>query len=149
MTPNEVVALRALCEQATPGPWQWDVDDADMTAPCALPAPHRDEDEVRPTGHECEAFPVERDDAGLVSRWEYHVPIIITDSGYYPPRENDRAFIAAARTALPELLEELEAANKCKGQLRKEMAGLLQEVARLKADLRDWHEAEQRSRPYL
>lgn len=37
-------------------------------------------------------------------RW---ATVIETDSGMYPPRQNDRDFIAASRTAMPELIAEV------------------------------------------
>lgn len=44
------------------------------------------------------------------SDWEetFDPPIIQTDSGIYGPVENDRAFISLSRTAIPELLAEIE-----------------------------------------
>lgn len=42
-------------------------------------------------------------------------PIIETDSGHYGPEENDRDFIAAARTAVPSLIAEV-------GRLREALA---------------------------
>lgn len=80
--------LRALCEAATPSPWTWDDDDR----PDALLGP--------PYGVE----------------WLPNEPqrerIITTDSGCYGPNAADRAFIAAARTAVPELLDENERLRK-------------------------------------
>lgn len=91
MTPSELSAIAARADAATPGPWFW-ADEA-MYANAA------------PT-------PETRDDAG----WDWRsgqprqiapIRLIETDSGYYPPREKDRAFLAAARSDVPALVAEV------------------------------------------
>lgn len=68
--------LREFAERATPGPWRWD-EGGDMVSDAA-----GDSDDMT-TYYEPE--------------WHKAPPttIIKTDSGYYPPRDNDGAFIAA------------------------------------------------------
>ena len=88
---SELSAIAARADAATPGPWFW-ADEA-MYANAA------------PT-------PETRDDAG----WDWRsgqprqiapIRLIETDSGYYPPREKDRAFLAAARSDVPALVAEV------------------------------------------
>lgn len=75
MREQRIAEIRARCEAASLGPWEW-ADDALWAV-----APTDDFDDSR---------------------------IIETDSGYYPPRDNDRAFIAHARDDIPWLLAEIE-----------------------------------------
>jgi len=82
---------------------------------------------------------------------DFHDPIIETDSGVYGPRAADRALIAAARTAVPALVEEvrrltvkLGAASTQYHVMRESYEPLCQErnalqaeVERLREDLED------------
>jgi len=85
MTPERIAELQALCEKATPGPWIWADDQMWFYA------------DYQKRGD------LEQNSDGS---WKF-VSIIETEDGHYGPKENDRDFIAAARTALPELLAEL------------------------------------------
>lgn len=90
-TPAELAAWRALCEQATPEPWQYVMladHDAQVTYACI-----RIGDEVQRIG-------LRKKD------------------------EEDARFIAAARTALPRLLDECE---RLRG-LARELADQIQQV---------------------
>ncbi len=78
--------LRRLAVAATPGPWSWS-DANRMEAPVRLDDFGAGLEEVRDT-------------------------IIETDGGYYPPNAHDRSFIAASRTAVPDLLDEIERLEK-------------------------------------
>lgn len=73
--------LRELLARATPGRWHWNEEGQ-------LVSTHTKDSEW--------GGPPEP------------VKIIETDSGYYPPRRNDAALIAAAINALPALLDELD-----------------------------------------
>lgn len=79
MTDEQLAELEALAEKATEGPWVWYNDD-NMYGEGGP----RKENRFWPEA------------------------IIQTDSGYYGPNEKDRAFIAAARTAVPALIAEVE-----------------------------------------
>jgi uncharacterized protein with PIN domain len=96
--------MRERCEKATPGPWHWDDSD-------------RSKARGRVDGDMVSLAPLAPGEEA-----EYVEPIIQTDSGVYGPREADRAFIAAARTDLPALLDalaEAEAtAETCANQAR-------------------------------
>lgn len=74
--------MRKLCDEATRGPWTWRNDEIGCYEPYT-------------------------DGSSGPGSWK---AIIVTDSGVYPPRENDAAFIIAARHALPKLLAVAEAA---------------------------------------
>lgn len=84
MTPARLAHLRALCDAATPGPWAV----YDRT-PEDIERPGIDGVYAEPQG-------------------KYSGRIVETDFGCYPPYKRDAAFIAAARTALPEALDEIE-----------------------------------------
>ena len=75
MNTDELVRLRTLCEQATPGPW--------------VVLPREDSD-------------------GCDGICASTGTIVETDSGCYPPKKVDAAFITAVRTALPILLDDIE-----------------------------------------
>lgn len=85
--PLNLDALQALCDAATEGPWVW--EDNKLGSPAT-----GDGDHLTWDGGE----------DGLEGRG---TRIIETDGGYYPPRANDRAFIAAAREAMPALIQEV------------------------------------------
>lgn len=87
MSELEIKIIRERCEAATPGPWVWS-DGGEMLAAGA-----GDEDDMRWDGQGSYAPPTK---------------VIETDSGVYPPRDNDRAFIAAARSDVPALLDEID-----------------------------------------
>lgn len=75
--------LKALCEAATPGPWTWECDgDDDPACSFALFAPH-----------------IPR----LPERLVLH-----QHNGYIRTTQPNADFIAAARTAMPELIAEVE-----------------------------------------
>lgn len=81
MTDADIKRLRALCEAATPGPWTAQtVCDTDSDDWCAVGPTHLYAD----------------DDPA------------VDDGDPHPAAEADAAFIAAARTALPALLDEVE-----------------------------------------
>lgn len=95
----DVAALRALADAATPGPWEALPDDFLPERCGGIVAGERQPDQ---------------------ENWE-RPSIVVTDSGYYPPRMNDAAFIAAARTALPQLLDRVEALEEANLGLRAEL----------------------------
>jgi len=83
----DLTALRKACDLATPGPWFVQADGQrvyDIFGPKM--AAYDDEPE---------------------QEWR-EVQIVETDGGHYPPRWNDAAFIALARTAVPDLLDRVE-----------------------------------------
>lgn len=88
-TPEQLEAWGALCEQATPGPWEH----VEWTN-------HGKEDHagsIRSAGK-----PVDRGDfAPPTETWSWHIAKMEPDS---PAPEANAAFIATARTALPSLL---------------------------------------------
>lgn len=103
--PLDLAALRGLCEQATPGPWR----EGSV------------EKEAVFCEHGCSFGPgIERN----LLRLNKHFP-----------HEADAAFIAAARTALPALLDEVERLR----ELAHEMVGYVDEFFRDKWGLT--HEA--------
>ncbi|MBX6723652.1 MAG: hypothetical protein IRY92_10550 [Dactylosporangium sp.] len=100
MTPEELAAIRARAEAATPGPWTvdeglvWD----DGTGEC-----------------ECQWY---REIRG----WTDHgVPC---DAGYLVLSREDATFIAHAREDIPRLLDEVEALRARADQLRQQVAEL-------------------------
>jgi len=91
MTPAQILELRALADAATPGPW---FVQADRHRVCGI------------IGPKMAAYDDEPE-----QEWR-EVQIVETDGGHYPPRWNDAAFVTAARSAVPALLDrvaELEA----------------------------------------
>ena len=97
MTPSDLQRLRALCDKATIGPWE--VTDDDMgDGPCvATSLPYRD---GKPTCVACYFF------------------------DNTPGRDaiKDAAFIAAARSAVPELLDEVAALRSAYRVMQEEHA---------------------------
>lgn len=93
LTQDELDRLQALADAATPGPWTWG-DDDEMWGP------------PTPTDAQ-ESYELDEDDTFLYQPGQKRIRIIATDSGYYPPREADQAFIAEAREALPKLIAEV------------------------------------------
>jgi hypothetical protein len=92
LTQEERAEIRALCDGATPGPWAWSGNDID--------------------GGE----------HGLESVIEMEVSCgVYCLGGSVSMRASgaDRAFIAAARTALPRLLDALEAAERERDEARR------------------------------
>ena len=81
--------LKSLCEKASPGPWETELEDI-----------HKDGD-VQVMG-----VYSREDEDGNRER------IIVTDSGIYPPKLSDAAFIAEARVALPRLVGAVERLEK-------------------------------------
>lgn len=77
MTTEELDRLEAIARAATSGPWRWD-----------------DDDQMVAVGVESERD-VNWDWSGEGPPRAISTTIIETDSGYYPPRDNDRAHIAA------------------------------------------------------
>ena len=122
MTPEEIAALRALAEAATPGPWYWrNTGDAYLfgTRSKVVMA-------FRRMGMNS-AQPVFRD----------HTTNLLIDAG----KANinalpDAAFIAAARTAVPALLDALEVAERENVELRE----------RIKTKADEWDETCRRER---
>ena len=81
MTPERLAELTRICDAATPGPWVEHCDGIETTDPGSLDI--------------------------TAKRGPYKGAVVVTDSGVYPPHEDDAAFICAARTAMPELLAEV------------------------------------------
>ena len=110
LTPAEISALRALAEKATPGPWrQHLVDDTTVV--------DRFGEEIAQT------FPEggNNDDVDFATNTEQ--------------REDDAAFIAAARDALPRALDTLEAQAKTIAERDAEIALLEAKTAELRQAL--------------
>lgn len=95
-TPEKLAEARALCEAATPGEWKWE----DWQTPFSeggTEGPNKFTLTAPPGTHDrgpSEMFPDMRND--LLYDEEHKIS------------ENDRAFIAAARTMLPAALDEIE-----------------------------------------
>jgi hypothetical protein len=88
MTPERIAELRALAAAATPGPWTYQ---------------ERESNGLRTT----------RWVRGNNSEWVADLPGAIH---LQRDKEQDAAFIAAARTALPEALDEIERLNRAIGE---------------------------------
>jgi len=84
----DILELRALAEAATPGPW---FVQADRHRVCGI------------IGPKMAAYDDEPE-----QEWR-EVQIAETDGGHYPPRWNDAAFVTAARSAVPALLDRVAA----------------------------------------
>ena len=84
----DILELRALAEAATPGPW---FVQADRHRVCGI------------IGPKMAAYDDEPE-----QEWR-EVQIVETDGGHYPPRWNDAAFMTAARSAVPALLDRVAA----------------------------------------
>ena len=84
----DILELRALAEAATPGPW---FVQADGHRVCGI------------IGPKMAAYDDEPE-----QEWR-EVQIVETDGGHYPPRWNDAAFMTAARSAVPALLDRVAA----------------------------------------
>ncbi len=80
ITDDELAEWQRLCDAATPGPWRLDG--------------RHDYDDGSEFGI----------DMIVANNGE---PVVIADSGVYPPHGQDAEFIAAARSAIPRLLEEV------------------------------------------
>lgn len=92
----DLKAIRARADAATPGPWE------------ALPDNGHRTDKTRCHGI---VGPKPEKPAEDWEKWE-RVNIVITDSGYYPPRMPDAVFIAAARQDVPALCDRVEALER-------------------------------------
>ena len=92
----DLTALRKACDLATPGPWFVQADGSVLGIFGPKMAAYNDEPE---------------------QEWR-EVQIVETDGGHYPPRWNDAAFIAAARSAVPALLDEVTALRAEHDRLR-------------------------------
>lgn len=102
MPADRIAELRRLLAEGTQGEWKWE-DDALWGAPPVLP------EGANPFGEDVEGeWADANDDRFIPTRKK----IIETDSGYYPPREADRALIVAAVNSLPLLLDAVEAARR-------------------------------------
>ena len=102
MTAVKLLELRALADAATPGPWFVQADGSVLGIFGPKMAAYNDEPE---------------------QEWR-EVQIVETDGGHYPPRWNDAAFMAAARSAVPALLDRVE-----------ELEAELREAIRIATDL--------------
>lgn len=90
-----IKTLKQLDAEATPGPWTTKPED-DGSSRCAGingPEAMDEEEEMRRTA------------------------IVITDSGYYPPRMPDANLITTLRNSLPRIVALLEAGWDCSHQL--------------------------------
>ena len=83
----DLLELRALADLATPAPW---FVQADRHRVCGI------------IGPKMAAYDDEPE-----QEWR-EVQIVETDGGHYPPRWNDAAFVTAARSAVPALLDRVE-----------------------------------------
>lgn len=112
MTPERLAELRRLADAATPGPWAWEATSQQDNSWCVgtTDPPHEGE--------------VVTDDDTVVVDW-------VAESGN-AERLADAAFLAASRTAVPDLLDEVE-------RLRAERDGYLTNAA---AWSKSWQEAE-------
>jgi hypothetical protein len=98
--PLDLAALRSLVERATPGPWEID-DERSRYG------------EKYPNGD-----PIDDNDIHGI-HGPGGVAIVKTDCGVYPPDRPDAEFIAASRTAVPALLDMVEALKAEVERLRK------------------------------
>ncbi len=83
MTDEELDAIEARANVATPGPWAWD-QHGDLRSTTATDPDWWDSETTAP-----------------------FVTVIVTDTGAYPPRGATAEFIAAARTDVPTLVAEV------------------------------------------
>jgi hypothetical protein len=90
LTQEERAEIRALCERATPGPWVVGEHASQVVAPCPCCGPVAT----------CDMYGPESGDRDFDARMHYN-----------------SAFIVAARTALPRLLNALEAAERERDRL--------------------------------
>ncbi len=81
---------QALCEAATPGPWFWDDGDPKQVLLSGY------------DGEELPGFPMLHVNCGILTLIGYDDEALADEM-----REPDKAFIAAARVALPALLAEV------------------------------------------
>lgn len=88
--------IERRAEAASPAPWRWIGDE--MYGGIGVGSDGRDTEWVGSEDEEWNDQPVNS------------TKIIETDSGVYPPRERDRAFLAAARTDVPRLVAALREA---------------------------------------
>lgn len=93
MSPEELDALEALANAATPGPWERVEPHEPDCCGCCDEFPHGAQDAIRRVGEE-------------------YGEIIQCDSGVYGPNLDDANFIVAARTAIPKLIAELREARE-------------------------------------
>jgi hypothetical protein len=108
--PLDLAALRSLVERATPGPWEID-DERSRYG------------EKYPNGD-----PIDDNDIHGI-HGPGGVAIVKTDCGVYPPDRPDAEFIAASRTAVPALLDMVEALKAEAERLREERDVLASEHA--------------------
>jgi len=80
LSQDELDLIRKQLEATTPGEWSWN-DVKDMVT----------------NAYECAASDDYTDNR-----------IIVTDYGFYPPKENDRVFIASSKSHVSRLLDEVE-----------------------------------------
>lgn len=106
-TPERAAALRRLCEQATPGPWEWFYEDESM--PAIL-------------GNKDYAA------GGHVLTGAVCASCEKTGNRCLCPNEADAAFIAATRTALPDALDALAAKDAALADAQREMAELRRDL---------------------
>lgn len=111
MTSEELAAIKARAEAATPGPWE--VGECnEVRAACPVVGFDRGTvDEMYVRHQECtypNCQPIGMGDAPR----GYRVFICETDNGAYGPLREDAEFIAHARTDVPALAEEVERLQK-------------------------------------
>lgn len=96
MTPERIAELRTLADAATHGPWDWVIQDHSMASLGVLPNPGSGDPLVLDVGP-CKSC-ADRADPKV---WKW--------GRCCTPSIEDANFIAAARTAVPELLDEVAA----------------------------------------
>jgi hypothetical protein len=96
MDQHEIDRIKALCAQATPGPWEW-TPNGHLTATAV-----EDDDYEYDNQHFKEA--------GEPSGVRYKL-IVVNDTGIPHPDYPNNKFLAEARTVVPRLIEALEDAR--------------------------------------
>jgi regulator of replication initiation timing len=118
--------LRELCEKATPGPWNIFEDFSSL---------------------EIHAGEVLTKASGVIqANWVCSVEDV--DANGNNNHSNDAEFIAAARTALPEALDEIEWYEQNKTQLEQQVDELIDENDRLRTEIKKVIENAKNNNPY-
>lgn len=114
ITPEQLAEWRDLCDASTPGTWR--VDECDSTM---------------------EALDGDYSVHGIISdaSAETNGYVVETDAGFYPPRLKDARFIAAARTAVPALLDEVTRLQEELGHATAHEGDWLSKTSRRMCDL--------------
>lgn len=104
ITPEEIAELKRLCDEATPGPWQWYQQPGDTKEECIKWAISAVEETVSSGNFKPPMNGVGAGD--LQSTTEHWLIPAVTGCG--PTSDKNAIFIAAARSALPRLIERVE-----------------------------------------